>query len=1628
VRTFSWLHLTDLHYGQQRQGAVLPVMLDDFFDDLKRMCEVVGPIHAVFFTGDLVFSGAQGQFEGLQEHVLQPLFKELRSLGSRNPVLLAVPGNHDVARQPAPDAATLLVSGKDFEAIEAAFWKPGKDNEYLVTVQSALRQYTNWWSKNALRGDLSIRDGFLPGDFAATIPVGDARIGVVGLNSTFRQLTAANFRGKLMLDARQLEAVCGSITQWRKQHDACVLLSHHGPEWLTSECREQQYESLIFRPDWFAAHLFGHMHNTALRTFSRGEGALRRQWQGSSWFGLEGYGSSELAKRRHGYAIGQLLFDSETTQLRCFPRTCHAGANSEWRFKRDDAGAELRENDGGTEPVLVAPARKRSSATGKALVVAKRGIGAAQVSAWSRVKAPDTFREPNPAHNPYIGLRFYDIDDEERFAGRDELTGLVIERLMAGFNRQEKAPVVRIDGDSGAGKSSLLRAGVMAHLRQVERMHTVVVRPTDFHNAQGRPHEPIGALLRMIHEQTELHLSAAAAGEVTAAGNGAPHAAVTLLRNRLKGAEHGQAARLIVGLDQFEEIVDDLHSTRFAADWKPLVSFIEDCCRHEEFGFVLTLESSRRAPFKACRFPKPLATPSTVTIDGFNREFLYQIIEKPFRQHGFPLSREVIEGIMESAEYLRRSGPDKPDAGHANSLLPLVSLKLQQIYDKVLERRGVHGQPDQRDLKAEFGGSSVNEITLEEIGGDVDIRSSIADLANAALREGHREWPVPETDLDYFLHPLVRVAHEDAEHFVLNTIKLPTYVTERKLAESFRKRWLLVSAGEDRLRLVHEAVLQHWPAAADWARRTMPRLQAEARLRAQADTRSRMPRRSDPLKGMSVAARNQEIDTALEILASYSRAWTLRTDDVPEEDRPLYELCIDIFDHSTTPHRKVPGSKTESRHVHAAAGYGLIGLLKRFEKIDKRSLDRARPDGQRPIDLASWCQLETVQYLISKGIDPTKPCNSGLRPISGAIRGERRDIFDALIKHHGDDALDGPRGTTLLHACAASGQTDMARFLIEQRRLSARRADMRGLTPFHVAAYEGHAECLDFLAAHSDVTAVDNQGCSALHLAAVHGFPRVIRVLLNRPELQGHEDDLTTAGHTALSIAADNRNVEAVALLLPLTDPNRLVGHLRQTALHRALHDIALGERTSPADIERCWQTLQRLIDDPRTDPNIRDAAGFTPLALAAQHPRLQRLILACPRLDPDQPISRRGETPLIRCVRVRDWVLFRELSQKSRADLSTLLADNDATLLHLLIEYEAPGDLVLEMLARPGCRLDSLDSHGATPLMTAAARGAWPIVRALLKRDPGLPTVRGRSAQSAFALALGRYAPTELWEPLWNREEAALSTPNRVGQTPLHLAALRDARATIEWIVAHSTRAEALWALKDSRGRTPRDLAPGNPAALFPQSWDSCCRWARVPREKRSRLFPPSKPIDGRLRVTTRTTIEWSKLPYYAGESVRIVRLRDDAWGEAVHVYFLYSPRTGLLRLDGTSPPIHTFNKATARRITAATVINYLRFFCYFVRAKGSPFLVLESPRQREIPATATAEEMKQFTKFVRPARLYGWDKKNKTYQLSAVILYLGALFYSDLRVAKTGMVEMDDDEPLAADLPAASLPLISG
>lgn len=357
MKSFNWLHLTDLHLGLHGQASLWPNVREAFWRDLETLHEKSGPWDAVLFTGDLVQSGTEAEFAELEDKVLGPLWARFAEIGTKNPVLLTVPGNHDLVRPESTKlkaALRLMLQEDSFGSIAEDFWSdPGC--EYREIVSAAFANYQKWSEKNTRTKGVEITLGELPGDFAASLNIQKdddkpLRIGIAGINTTFLQIANGDYTKRLVLDPRQLYKACnGDLPAWTKAHNACILMTHQGPDWLEPNSADNAYPE-VNPAGRFAVHLFGHMHETTLRSKANGGGRIVRQMQGYSLFGLEKFGNPPQTDRRHGYCAGRIEFDNLGGKICHWPRRAIKDSTNGWRFSPDHDSCILVENISCTKP------------------------------------------------------------------------------------------------------------------------------------------------------------------------------------------------------------------------------------------------------------------------------------------------------------------------------------------------------------------------------------------------------------------------------------------------------------------------------------------------------------------------------------------------------------------------------------------------------------------------------------------------------------------------------------------------------------------------------------------------------------------------------------------------------------------------------------------------------------------------------------------------------------------------------------------------------------------------------------------------------------------------------------------------------------------------------------------------------------------------------------------------------------------------------------------------------------------------------------------------------------------------------------------------------------------------------
>ncbi|GBF92936.1 hypothetical protein Rsub_05772 [Raphidocelis subcapitata] len=238
----------------------------------------------------------------------------------------------------------------------------------------------------------------------------------------------------------------------------------------------------------------------------------------------------------------------------------------------------------------------------------------------------------------------------------------------------------------------------------------------------------------------------------------------------------------------------------------------------------------------------------------------------------------------------------------------------------------------------------------------------------------------------------------------------------------------------------------------------------------------------------------------------------------------------------------------------------------------------------------------------------------------------------------GDGALHAAarEGTAAALAAALSALPEGA-----PRAAAANAADRRGRTPLHAAAKRGRAGCVRaLLAAGADPLAVDGDGCTCLHLAALRRLPQTISQILDLVSASDPAaarrlvDARTASGLTALSYAAWTSSEPCARALLErgagfdaaaAANAQPQDAHALLPLGSGPLHIAAIrgDARVAGAILERYAIALARTPRGARPPPDPRCAAnarGHTPADVARAHGAAAALVAA---LKPGLPVGR---------------------------------------------------------------------------------------------------------------------------------------------------------------------------------------------------------------------------------------------------------------------------------------------------------------------------------------------------------------------------------------------------------------------
>lgn len=392
-KAIGWMQLTDLHVGQPKEGGRVGGVERALLLDIEAM--IVGenrPVDVVFFTGDIAFKGGVDEYVRATS-ILGRVLTRVQECNAKArkvavdhadavPLLVPVPGNHDLERpRSGDDAAVLRAAFAGRTGASKPLWT-GQTGA-LGIVTRCFHAYSEWLSVHPLPFPATMTRGIVPGDCSTSIVRDGLALGVVGLNSAYLHLGDEG-PGSLHLDLSQLHRLTGERRDdWVARHDFTVLLTHHSPSWLT-ETAQQILKGEIRDHHAFDLHLYGHAHLGA-HVAQTGAAGVSHMIEGRSLFGAEEDGYA----RMHGYTLGRLVRDGESRRVEVWSRSDRdRKSGDELRFGPLDETwgrwhlvIDLGPKPGPSKPPAVNPPRKTWRP-------GLGNLGAPNAAYWTSVRTP----------------------------------------------------------------------------------------------------------------------------------------------------------------------------------------------------------------------------------------------------------------------------------------------------------------------------------------------------------------------------------------------------------------------------------------------------------------------------------------------------------------------------------------------------------------------------------------------------------------------------------------------------------------------------------------------------------------------------------------------------------------------------------------------------------------------------------------------------------------------------------------------------------------------------------------------------------------------------------------------------------------------------------------------------------------------------------------------------------------------------------------------------------------------------------------------------------------------------------------------------------------------------------------
>jgi ankyrin repeat protein len=263
----------------------------------------------------------------------------------------------------------------------------------------------------------------------------------------------------------------------------------------------------------------------------------------------------------------------------------------------------------------------------------------------------------------------------------------------------------------------------------------------------------------------------------------------------------------------------------------------------------------------------------------------------------------------------------------------------------------------------------------------------------------------------------------------------------------------------------------------------------------------------------------------------------------------------------------------------------------------------------------TWCQQETVRYLLEKRADPNLQDHQGMTPLLYAVSYGRKEVVKMLCLSEKVNVLARDvRGRMILHLGAQRGDLPLFKLLLQQRGMEVDTGDASKRTALSYAAQHERVAFVKILLDSHDalVDAPDNSGRTPLSHAAEHNGYRATDLLLEAGAQCNSED---TSGRTPLFYAVQAGHLATTKRLVErMKDGNTalvLAGKLKQAKVEEKLLEMdradtnlekgSLRELLLQSSRAGRDSIVRLILHLHEVEADARDVDGRTPLSHAAE-------------------------------------------------------------------------------------------------------------------------------------------------------------------------------------------------------------------------------------------------------------------------------------------------------------------------------------------------------------------------------------------------------------------------------------------